>query len=88
MWFLNIHFIDKIRLFINCANRSFTLFAASEISECESLFGDIPAARFEISDIPTICIPSILAVTISGTEDIPTASTPIFLSIRISAGVS
>jgi len=38
-------------------NRSFTLFAVSVTSACESLFREIPAAKFEMSEMPIVFIP-------------------------------
>ncbi len=44
---------------MNSANRFFTETAVFVISACESLFLEIPEAKFDISEMPTIFNPKL-----------------------------
>ena len=57
-------------------------------SWCVSFCGRIPAAMFVMHEMPSTSILMWRAAIASGTVDIPTASAPIVLRYRISAGVS
>ena len=66
--------------------------AARSAASCTSLWDSgcvlMPAARFEIKEIPRIFIPIWLAATASHAVLIPTASAPSVRTMRISAGDS
>ena len=62
--------------------------AVSITSAWSSGCGSTPAAMLVMHEIPSTSIPMWRAAIASGTVDIPTASAPIVLKYRISAGVS